>query len=633
MSRLVPSIELQGRAERDGAANEWLSGVPIVTGRRRGVLTNGLSPYMIVPAGSTATQVNAASAALKASGGTVILQAGSYVGDTAVVPVSGVSIIGVQTQLLGNLLIDGQWTPIGGTIFTSSGGTTNGLQYNNTNLGSPPSPWAPTALNNVTLDGLCFSGYTNGIVIGAVNNPGMNGCNIRNLVAYNCSGWGMIFKNFGGVRADQLWANQCLVGGIKAQHATLQQSLGNSYWQGMHIDLTQQANPNFASGFVAGADPTVPGALANQFKFQNIEVFAFAGRTTITDTAVCTSGQAAFTVSNGANFPVGMPVQFAPSNAFTGYLAFFVLTQVGNTITVGKTRSGAAVLAGQTTSPTITQTGMPLVDIYNPSNSSFTGIDAEGPGIACVYGEALSSCDIQILELTTPAANVGNVTLRISNGPVRVSCLNGVAVADFDSQSGSKAQYFGALQSYLTNANCASLASYYDTTNSFPSFNVSNKSGNGFGNTPDLVGTSSGTLLLSTPLAQPEKSFTAGTSQAIAWNQAGITSLEVTAISQSFVLPQLVASATKSNSTAGQPLLLVNPGNQATPQTCTIAPFGTAGTGQKIVYLGTQYATGISLPSGATCSLRAMQNSAGSVSWWQVEAVTGVVGGTGPTFS
>src|ERR1035437_1350311 len=40
MSRLVPNIELQGRAERDGGVNQWLPGQPIVTGTRRGVLTN-----------------------------------------------------------------------------------------------------------------------------------------------------------------------------------------------------------------------------------------------------------------------------------------------------------------------------------------------------------------------------------------------------------------------------------------------------------------------------------------------------------------------------------------------------------------------------------------------------------------
>ena len=42
MSRLVPNIELQGQASNPGGANEWVANQPIVTGVRRGVLTNAL---------------------------------------------------------------------------------------------------------------------------------------------------------------------------------------------------------------------------------------------------------------------------------------------------------------------------------------------------------------------------------------------------------------------------------------------------------------------------------------------------------------------------------------------------------------------------------------------------------------
>ena len=49
VSRLVPNIELQGRAERDGGANEWIPGQTIVTGVRRGVLTNTPVTLIAVP--------------------------------------------------------------------------------------------------------------------------------------------------------------------------------------------------------------------------------------------------------------------------------------------------------------------------------------------------------------------------------------------------------------------------------------------------------------------------------------------------------------------------------------------------------------------------------------------------------
>ncbi len=61
MSRIVPNIELHGNAGQSGSS-EWIGGVPIVTGTRRGVLT---------PAGSSSQPAALSNIQLGGAGGTV----------------------------------------------------------------------------------------------------------------------------------------------------------------------------------------------------------------------------------------------------------------------------------------------------------------------------------------------------------------------------------------------------------------------------------------------------------------------------------------------------------------------------------------------------------------------------------
>ena len=53
MSRIVPNIELQGQAGGSGN-NEWIGNQVIVTGTRRGVLTNSQSTVVATAAGISA---------------------------------------------------------------------------------------------------------------------------------------------------------------------------------------------------------------------------------------------------------------------------------------------------------------------------------------------------------------------------------------------------------------------------------------------------------------------------------------------------------------------------------------------------------------------------------------------------
>ena len=54
MSRIVPNIELQGQAGAVGSNNEWKPSQVIVTGSRRGVLTNSQTTTVATAAGISA---------------------------------------------------------------------------------------------------------------------------------------------------------------------------------------------------------------------------------------------------------------------------------------------------------------------------------------------------------------------------------------------------------------------------------------------------------------------------------------------------------------------------------------------------------------------------------------------------
>ena len=58
MSRIVPNIELQGQAGAVGSNNEWQPNQVIVTGSRRGVITNSQSSLVVGAAvNATATKL------------------------------------------------------------------------------------------------------------------------------------------------------------------------------------------------------------------------------------------------------------------------------------------------------------------------------------------------------------------------------------------------------------------------------------------------------------------------------------------------------------------------------------------------------------------------------------------------
>jgi hypothetical protein len=99
-----------------------------------------------------------------------------------------------------------------------------------------------------------------------------------------------------------------------------------------------------------------------------------------------------FSSSADANFPTGR--------------TFFVLTQVGDNITLGNYRGGSAITAAGSTSPTIVQIGFPSLDLGGTNSaqaaitsSTFSQLDVEDPSAAVVYIENGNGVTLDISEV------------------------------------------------------------------------------------------------------------------------------------------------------------------------------------------------------------------------------------------
>lgn len=154
--------------------------------------------------------------------------------------------------------------------------------------------------------------------------------------------------------------------------------------------------------------------------------------------ATMTNGSANIVVVDGSAYPVGMPVIFtSTANGFTQDRTYSVLTRAGNTITVGNTRNGAAVVATGATAIQIRSNGFPNVEVVGGpgslvQHSQILHIDAEGFSTAQVYLENLGNCFINVTEL-----NVANGLNSIVARSVAYSGIESrkEAVTDFDGNS------------------------------------------------------------------------------------------------------------------------------------------------------------------------------------------------------
>jgi hypothetical protein len=380
--------------------------------------------YQFVAPGSTDVQIQAAINALSATGGTVYLGAGTYTINNALVPVSGVSLIGVrQTYPSTTGIIGNAFTISGGTILVA-GSATVAIASNTANL-STSGTWAAGGLPVGLLTGadfknLAFSGFSSiAIQIGGQNNAGCGFCSFEWLFFKSC-GTAMQIKNFALCNFQHLTATACTQGGIfqSAVAASVDQ-IGNSWFNDLNFD-GQGANQNLNRPWIFGVDSAVSNANLNEIHATDIGYYN-SGRSSVSQTATL-NGTTTVAVTSGASFPVGMPVQFTSSadTTFVTGRSFFVLTQVGNNLTLGNYRGGSALTASGSTSPTIQQYGFPGLDLGGISPvagaitaSSFTGLDLEGPSCAVCYVEDGENVVVELHEVSQ-AANVIHVVLRQS---------------------------------------------------------------------------------------------------------------------------------------------------------------------------------------------------------------------------
>lgn len=404
-----------------------------------------------VAAGSTDVLIQAAVNGLASRGcGTVYLAAGTFTLNNPVTLANCVSIIGSPTAFPpANHLLSNEWIPSGGTII-QAGTATQGFIWNATDQGSV-SNWGANQLSGILLENLTFSGFTGAsIKIGAKNAEGLVMSRLRHLAFYNCGTQGTDYetgttyalelRNFAGINVQEIYTSKCQNGVLARMSVpSATQQIGNSTFDDIQVDTTNLGGvaANFARPLVFGSDPSITTSLMNEMRVRSLASYAFVGRSTISDTATFTGGTT-FTVGTGTNYPVGMPVRFtANSGNIHANWAYFILSQSGNTLSIGTQRAGSAVTLPGSGTLTIQQTGYPLVDIggVTPSqavaDSYFNGLDLEGPALGSVYCENCQKVAIGINQSTNSFLGL----VFRSSGLMRVESMESGLTPDFDSIS------------------------------------------------------------------------------------------------------------------------------------------------------------------------------------------------------
>ena len=336
-------------------------------------------PIYIATAATDAAVRAAAAAANAGGGGRVKLPAGRITLSSALPMYSGVVYEGTpwQPDYRG-----GQTTGPGGTILVGNG-TFNGMEYNASDLGTPPTVYNTFITGMLKGAGaldINFENFLYGLKIGARYNPGIMGGRLERLNFIHCAQWGAWIENYWELEESHLNATNCTVGGIAfvASGATAM-NCGNSRHIGTSVTI---ASTRVARGLVFWSRDS--SALNNERI-----VSAGVQRTTLTElsqAATMTNASANVTVTDGTQFAVDMPVTVSASlNGFVAGQIYFVASVAGNVLTLRNTQGyGSTVSATGNSAVNILSKGFATMEISNRDTSSEVtgsvacGLDLEG---------------------------------------------------------------------------------------------------------------------------------------------------------------------------------------------------------------------------------------------------------------
>jgi hypothetical protein len=399
-----------------------------------------------VAATDTANILAAANAARAAGGGKVLLRAGTYQLNSTLPVLPGVTyegspaVIAMVAQTRPSYTPDGYWTNQGGTILRGDG-TFPCFAGNAATPNPLPVALGSTEINGAGIVNLSLEHFSYGIRIGAMDIAGLLWGRLDGLFIRDCTQWGVWLVNFQHVDIGTIRTSECGAGG--QYYGDLITGTGPYYGNTVLRDIFHKSqNQRLSRGIVFEADGGV-GAILNEMTIDRIQVNAY-NRTQLTATATFTSGSTSVAVPDGSQFAVGLPVSFsATGNGFTANKSYQVQSVNGNTITLGASRSGAAISATASGTLTLSSWGMPEIEFVGRNAASrvsavrVSAMDIEGASAAGLYMENTGGSVISITEVPIDSNIhvVGRNVLstRIDSSPS--------ATSDFDTTAGNS--WFG----------------------------------------------------------------------------------------------------------------------------------------------------------------------------------------------
>lgn len=353
----------------------------------------------------------AANAAIAAGGGTVLIPAGTITILSSLPVASNLSYVGFPPEPVSPSADapDTNWTLNAGTILQGNG-TFSCFTANTTPLSGPIS--FANAILNFHLENLGIDNFTYGIQIGSTYNPGPSFSSFKSLYFTRCAQWAVDITNFEHFTADIVKNINCANG--QRYGADGNGGLGNSTFFDIFnsVDQTGTYNKLQSRGLVWEGATAITNPAINELLLERIQSNG-GGRSMLSVSATFSNTSTSIGIPSGSSFVPGMAIAFTTTgNGFTAYQNYFVLSVIGNNITVGNSIYGTAIASTGNTTLTLTSWGQPLVELHGLSN--FSGIQIEAESGGCIYVDGVSGA-LQISEVSNQGANYADIVVRNSN--------------------------------------------------------------------------------------------------------------------------------------------------------------------------------------------------------------------------
>jgi len=333
-----------------------------------------------------------------AGGGVLELKGGVYDVTSSIQLRSGVKIIGEGYEISNGSIL------VGGTIL--QGNSTDNCFVHNASDTTPPADLIEIyseSVYGISLIGMAFEKFLTPVHIGSLNASGAFFSEFRDLFSTNSTGWGFYFENCSLSNFTNLTARDMAfgaVGGMMFRTSHTSYNHGNSSYRFLFVE----AGKDLTRGIVYQA--------RNGSAFNDNNIFHIqcnTGGTFQSQVTTMVNGSADITVTDGARFPVDMPVSFdATLNGFNKLETYFVVSQIGNVIRLSKAQgdlANAKVATGSVAVNIITY-GFPGVEVCGYSDASggiiqplqMSGVDIEGRATcAMLWQQASAIVDISLI--------------------------------------------------------------------------------------------------------------------------------------------------------------------------------------------------------------------------------------------